>query len=702
MKADSKNVKQFVLQHADHMKPEEMAAHLGTKLRKVKKIIDSNKHHLIRKTVPDKGGAKQNLCWREWIVWMLGLLALGGLIYSNSFHVPFLMDDRTSIVQNYFIRSFNRIGWYWQNEPTKLLAYLTYAFNYQLGGLQVFSYHVVNLVIHLCGAVCVFGIVFELFKTPQMAKDPCSQSFGTQGRSQGFFALGAALIFMVHPVQTEAVTYIVQRNTSLATLFYYLTFYFYIRGRIHKSAWSYGLSVVLGFAAMYTKQIAFTLPLSLGLFEFCFMDSNGKGRSSLGKTFLLLLPAFAALVVAYFKIYHHAVAATGFASQIQETREISRSAYFLTQLSVLCTYLRLLFIPVGQNLDYDYPIATGFWQFPTYACGFLLLAVMGAGILLWRKGHRLAAFGIFWFFLTLSIESSVIPIRDVIFEHRLYLPMLGFSVFLGWLVLQLVRGDWRQFRYVLLGVVLVFGGMTFMRNQVWGSEESLWTDVVRKSPHKARGYDNLGVVLQGKGNLLRAREYFEKAIELSPDAIEGYVNLGFLFEQQKDYEKAIAQYEKAISLHPTVPEPFINLGRLYGTTGNYEKATEYFNAALKMDPNSVKAINNLAVIANRRGETEKEIEYYLRAIEIDPTYKVAYRNLGVAYGVRGDNASAVKYLEKAVRLAPRDPDARYNLGVAYLKAQQLDAARDQMNQLHALGDREFSEQLRNVIEKAGA
>ncbi|MFA7000929.1 MAG: hypothetical protein WC352_02145, partial [Candidatus Omnitrophota bacterium] len=475
----------FVLQNADKMKAEEMAARLGIKIRKVKKILETCKAGAGRKSKAASLEPAEAWGWKKWLPWLAGLVLWGALIYSNSFQVPFVLDDRTSIVQNYFIRSFGRLGWYWTHYPSRIVSYLTYAFNYRIGGLQVFSYHALNWIIHVLSSLCVFGIVRMFFRTEGGREAARSDPGLESPRAPDLLALFAAVIFLTHPVQTGAVTYVVQRDASLATFFYYLTLYLYGVSRVGRAGWAAGLSWGTCFLAVYTKQISFTLPLAIVLFEWVLRPG---GREPVHKRLAGVLPFFAILTVAYFHMFHWRVAESGLSSQLQTTQEISSGRYFLTQLSVLCTYLRLLFIPVGQNLDYDYPLASGFWHFPTYACAGLLAAIVAAGVWLWRKGHRLPAFGIFWFFLALSVESSFIAISDVIFEHRLYLPMIGFSVFLGWLCLRILKGNVQSFARLTVVLGLLLGAMTFMRNQVWGSEQSLWQDVVKKSPRKARGY----------------------------------------------------------------------------------------------------------------------------------------------------------------------------------------------------------------------
>ncbi|MFA7002075.1 MAG: hypothetical protein WC352_08025, partial [Candidatus Omnitrophota bacterium] len=380
MSPEPKNMKQFVLQNAGQMRVEDMAARWGVKPRKIKRILDDLKakekiRPFQRISFKEAGGKLP----ADRILWVAALLVWGALIYSNIFHVPFVFDDRTSIVQNYFIRSFGRLGWYWQNNPSRMISYLTYALNYRISGLEVTSYHAFNLIVHLATGLCVMGIVLLLFKTPRMAQEAAAGAPTEGPGTPWLVAFLSALIFVSHPLQTQAVTYIVQRDASMATLFYYLTLWLYVRFRVTNQPWAFAGSCLSCFLAMYTKQISFTLPIALGLFEACFMahDLQSFRRGS-----RWLLPSFGVLVVVYFHMFHRSVMESGVAAQMQEAREITRAVYFMTQFSVVCTYLRLLFVPLGQNLDYDYPLTTSFFTFPAYACAGLLLAVALLGAVL--------------------------------------------------------------------------------------------------------------------------------------------------------------------------------------------------------------------------------------------------------------------------------------------------------------------------------
>ncbi|HXX57700.1 MAG TPA: hypothetical protein VEI96_06840, partial [Thermodesulfovibrionales bacterium] len=378
------------------------------------------------------------------------LIAVVGLAaYSNCFSVPFVFDDDFNIVHNPVIRVldhfFTSLKGYDFN-PRRYIGYLSFALNYRIGGLDVAGYHGVNVAIHIGNAMLLYLLVLLTFRTPYFAhsslEDGCCQpkDSGSAGPDAFpvpvFIAFFASLLFAAHPVQTQAVTYIVQRFTSLATLFYLLSLVFYIKGRLKSQGAKspllfYCLSLVLALCAMKTKEMAWTLPVIIILYEVLFFESPLRRR------LLYLLPVLLTLLIIPVSIVNTDKSLGEVLSDLSEkTRvqsEISREDYFMTEMRVIVTYIRLIFFPVNQNLDYDYPVSYSFFTPPVFFSFLLLAAIFGAAVyLLYRSRkaegkayYRLIAFGILWFFTGLSIESSVIPIADVIFEHRLYLPAVG-------------------------------------------------------------------------------------------------------------------------------------------------------------------------------------------------------------------------------------------------------------------------------------
>ncbi|HWR58589.1 MAG TPA: hypothetical protein VN328_06845, partial [Thermodesulfovibrionales bacterium] len=417
------------------------------------------------------------------------------LSYSNTFNVPFQFDDLHNISEKPYVRDINMFF-----DPSRSsqdssfvmrsVAYITFAVNYWIHGNDVVGYHILNTAIHLLNGFLVYFLVLLTFRTSclgseklkvknekaeQGPEDPSPFTF----HLSHLFPLAVALLFVSHPVQTQAVTYIVQRLASLATLFYLLSLLMYIKWRLGqqepgdrsqetevgsqqskartrdsrlKTGSYYFLSLISAVLAMKTKEIAFTLPLVIALYEFMFFGGGLKKRILYLVPLLLTMLIIPLGLISIGKPTGEIIGDVSDATKVGT--DISRWDYLFSEFRVIVTYIRLLFFPVNQNLDYDYPVYHSFSDPNVFLSFLLLVSIFGLGVYLayrsWFMAHRkrlqanetltpdnelsamsyqrLIAFGIFWFFITLFVESSVIPIADVIFEHRLYLPSVGFFI----------------------------------------------------------------------------------------------------------------------------------------------------------------------------------------------------------------------------------------------------------------------------------
>ena len=319
-----------------------------------------------------------------------------------------------------------------------------------------------------------------------------------------------------------------------------------------------------------------------------------------------------------------------------------------TQFRVIVTYIRLLFFPVNQNLDYDYPIYRTFFTPPVFLSFLFLLGVFCGGIyLLYRSNksdqanrfwYRLIAFGIFWFFVTLSVESSIIPIVDIIFEHRLYLPSVGFfmAIMSGIAVIQVklanqTKAAAKVFVPAMILVVISLSVTAYARNIVWSDEITLWEDVVKKSPYKARPHYHLGAAYEKQGRLDETIREYRTAISLNPHFAQGHYNLGVVYQKQGHLDDAITEYQTAIKLRPNQPEIHNNLGVAYEKQGRLDDAMKEYQTAIELKPDYADAHNNLGVVFQKQGHLDDAIREYETAINLNPDYADAHYNLRLAH-----------------------------------------------------------------------
>jgi hypothetical protein len=508
---------------------------------------------------------------------------VGIVVYSNTYHCPFELDDIPNIVENNSLKNFHNILGVWDFYPCRFLFYLSIAFNYHLHQFNMVGYHVFNVGIHLGVAVLVWWFVLLTLSSDAMKEEEIS-------KHADLVALFAGLIFVAHPIQTEAVTYIDQRAACMAALFYMASICFYIKSRFlaGEQAFTfrrrvfYICSFVTAVAAMFTKENTITLPLMILLYEFIFLKKDGK------MNWAYLIPILCSIAIipltkfmtraGDFQLLYHAA---------QSPSKISPVQYLLTQLRVMVTYIRLVFLPINQNLDYDYPISRSIFELPT-----LISFVFLSGILFSAKqlyaNHKLMAFSIFWFFLSLLPESTFLPIQDVIFEHRLYLPMVGGSIFLlSGLYYLCGRHDLSLMVKVLTVLIICYALLTYQRNQVWGSEFSLWDDAAKKSPYKTRPYDNRGVAYGQQGHLTQAIADFNQAIEINPHDAKAFCNRGRAYELLGNFAQAISDYSMTIALMPDFALAYRNRAIVYYHIKEYDKAFADMNKAKELNEASL-------------------------------------------------------------------------------------------------------------------
>lgn len=598
------------------------------------------------------------------------------LVYSNAFDASFHFDDIHSIVENRALRDLRTM---WPPSGNRWLGYLSFALNHRLGGRGVLGYHLANLFIHVCNGLLVFWLTAVTLRTPAL------RDAQTGPLLRRYLPLAAGLLFAVHPLATQAVTYIVQRFASLATLFYLLGIVLYAKARLsleanrrwtRRAALLYGFSVAAAAAAMETKEISFTLPFAAAGYDLLFFPS---GR----KRLVLLAPLAATGLLVPLGLAHATAQSLadvlGEASHLTaETQAIPRSVYLLTQSRVVVTYLRLLVLPVGQNFDYDFRLSNSLADPSVLLALAVLLTTAATAVFLLvraRKTNRAAGalvfFGIAWIFVTLSVESSVIPISDVIFEHRVYLPSAGAAIALGTaLLLAIERLRLRAMAPVQVATALLIaagplGAATYARNFVWKDELTLWSDVVAKSPEKARPHCSLGVALGRKGRVDDAMREFLETIRIDPGYMEAHLNLGVAYVEKGRIDDAIREYQEAIRLDPGSAEAHHKLGAAYGLSGKVGAAIQEFREAIRIDPWYADAHLDLGAAYGKQGKVDDAIRELREAIRIEPANALAHADLASALVARGLHDEAIRECREALLLDPGSALAHNNLGIAY-------------------------------------
>ena len=568
---------------------------------------------------------------------LLLIVTLGILGYSNTLNVPFQFDDWYNIETNPVIKNLD----YYVNPSkakviksqaaypmlsTRYIGSLSFALNYKIHGLDVTGYHIVNLLIHLINSLLVYWFIHLIFISLGSGAGGENHRYLKHASTIAFFS---SLLFVTHPIQSQAVTYVVQRFTSLATTFYLFSIIMYIKARLPsnvidrenhrpnistKTLVYYILAFCSAALAMATKQIALTLPFFIILYDWYFIQNLEFGW--LKKYGWLAGTLFCLLVLAatFYYLGKNPIDSllVGYGP-----RDFTLIERLLTELRVVIFYISLLFLPslTRLNLDHDFVISQSLLvPLSTLYSLVALTLIFGSAIIMARR-QRVLSFCIIWFFGNLAIESTVMPL-EIIFEHRLYLPSIGFFLGLSFILVTIIercqqpRVDKTIFLTVIL-VSLVFTGITFSRNIVWNDKVTLWQDVIDKSPKKARGPKLLGWAYKEEGNAEAAILYYKKSIFLDPTDIQTHVNLASLLDSLgrkneanqankevlwlTNLKESIKKHRISLRKTPNSAEIHNNLGIALGQFGRTDEAIKEFRAALKLKPDSADIKYNLKI-----------------------------------------------------------------------------------------------------------
>mgnify|MGYP001813782420 FL=1 len=608
---------------------------------------------------------------------IFALLAFGLVAYSNSFNAVFQYDDFHHILKNEALLDLTDLSRIFHYGKGRFLPYLTLAFNHRISKFDPISYHTFNFFVHYSAALFLYFLVLELCKTPTIQ----GAQLNLPERLGAFLAAG---IFLLHPLQTESVTYIIQRAESMAGMFYLATLFFYVKARRavgRQGALVYSiLTGVAAVCAAFSKETAVTLPVMIVVFELFFFNTSIK---DLLRTKLFLFILVPAVVILWLTL--KPLIRTDFFHDPGPGMGFTRKQYLLTQFGVLLTYLRLFFWPVGQNIDWDYPVATSFLSLQTLASCLLLLLLLVLAFFAYGR-LRFVSLGIVAFFINLAPTSSIIPLRDVILEHRMYLAV-AFLAMAGVHVLsygtERIRKISPPARAIIpIGSIIVLlsllTGLTQARNQVWLSELSLWEDAVKKSPNKARARNNYGRGLYALNNTFseEAKREFETAIRLSPDWAVPYHNLATCYFQEGDYHQAITLDLEALKRLPNYNEVLYQLGRSYRKLNQWDESRLYLERLIGRSPGSefVKAYLDLIEVYLELGLQDEALKLAQAIVQLQDGRLALDYYRGLAFYKLSDMSKAKFYFTKQIEQKSRRLPSYLMLGFIPYQEEEYEKA----------------------------
>jgi DNA-binding NarL/FixJ family response regulator len=582
-------------------------------------------------------GAGPAMGWTQYAVVVAILFTVGFALYEFALPFPFAFDDYPYLLDNPLwreARSYRYLTEFsdFANRATRQdlvsdlstnfilrpFAYFTFAMNHLAGGFAPAGYRAVNVLIHCANAALVFALAVQLSRRPgalELAKG-----------SVPFIAWTAAALFLVHPLQIESVTYIVQRFTSLGTFFFLASVLLFILGRQLENAaharrcrrWSVAVLI----PGMLTKEFLFLAPVAMVMLDWLALGTPLRLAVRRAWPWLLWLPLIPALVLAT------AAAQSPHGLSLAALRDVATPLpgghpdgsyhlhYALTQPSVIVHYLGKLVLPRGLNLDPDHPLVGSIldWRFGGPVAAILGLAALGAWLVRWPRSDArlvLAGCGVLWFFLTLAIDSSVVPLPDVMAEHRVYLPSVGFffaiaclaDVARGW------RGGQSPLRWLVPmavgAAVLLLTVTTVARNEVWRSPVSLWKDTVAGSPGKVRPWMNLGTAYFQAGRWSRAVECYQQALALAPANAQLWAFLSTAENAAGWYEQALASAEQGLRFDPALSNLYLPKSFAFERLGRTRDALATLKEWARLRPASRRARLGLAGVSMQLGDLDQ-------------------------------------------------------------------------------------------------
>jgi len=480
-----------------------------------------------------------------------------------------------------------------------------------------------------------------------------------------WLAFAAALIWLVHPLCTESVTYIIQRMNSMAVMYYLLSFLCYIGGRLSESRtkkyFLFAGCAGAGICALGSKQIAVTLPVFILLYEWYFLQDLNfrwlrKRVFPLAGVFLFIV----LVVVLYMGMHPIDTILSNY-----NTRNFTLPQRVMTEFRVVILYISLLAFPHPSrlNLDYDFPLSYSLFNPSSTIFSLGIIIVLFAVAVKIARKERLISFCIIWFFGNLVLESSFIGL-ELVFEHRTYLPSMMAVLLAVLLVHRFMRYRWLTIA-ILCVVVTVFSFWTYQRNGLWADELAFWQDVVRKSPEKSRPHNNVGNIYASMGELEQAITHYAKAIQFEPRNVKAWFNMGNTLLNLGESDEAIKYYTAVLKIDPGFVNAYNNLGTIYFQKGDYPHAVKYFKQAIALDSMNAGTHYNLAIVLERQGRVREAIEHYRNALRIRHDYEEAQKKLRVLTEKQKKIEDAIEKVEREMENDPENPALYSLLGDLY-------------------------------------
>ncbi|MFC1646427.1 tetratricopeptide repeat protein [Candidatus Omnitrophota bacterium] len=609
-------------------------------------------------------------------------------VYANSLKGEFFWDDLGLIKDNFLIKDWKYLPQLFLRPLSSTFHYcyrpllnLSFMIDYSIWQLNPLGYHISAVIIHILNSFLVYLLAYSLSRDFKLA-------------------ISAGLIFSVHTVLSEPVNYLSSRADLLMGLFCISSLIFYIIHRtssLRRPVYLFG-SLFFFILGLLSKEMAIVLIFTIILYELILRSGKETNKRRLS----FILPYLFVLIIYATARFFVLKANIPVYVETFSIAELSFASRFFTSITAIPTYVRLLFIPIGLHKEWLLQPLDPVFQFVA-----VFSVALVAGALLFAKFiyrySKISSFGILWFFVLLTPVLNIIPINSFLSEAWLYLPSIGFILFVCALVLKIVPGKTHLNKsilvFVLICVLSFYSFLTVKRNHVWASERQLFfTEISEFNPYSSRAYTNLGLIYVEQNKLPEAIEEFVKALEIEPDSPGLHRNMGNVYLRLNKLDLAEKAYRTALSINPNDAETLGNLGNLYSNRNNLEEAIGYIKKAISVNAHNANFYNSLGTVYFKQNKLSEAVSEYKKALDISPDNAKAHTNLGIIYFHQQDLDKAVAEFKESIRVEPNYIDAYYNLGVISFRLGQYEKAKDYLNKAISLSNQQNKKTLAQNAE----